>query len=176
MASVVLPTPHLVLGGAKSGKSSFAENLTLACCPPHIYIATAQVLDEEMEERVRVHRERRKDIWQTIENPLDLVEILKSLQGTKQSVLVDCLTLWISNLLLSGNRDVVDRAVLNLVSFLDFVDYPLVLVANEVGGGIVPENPLAREFRDLAGIANQRVAAACRSVTLVVAGLPMRLK
>ena len=104
------------------------------------------------------------------------VKTLAEFQGRKQAVLVDCLTLWITNLLLQTPRKPPEAAVKDLVDFLPSVDYPLFLVANEVGGGIVPDNALARRFRDLAGIANQQMAAACRAVTLVVAGLPLRLK
>jgi len=171
-------TPHLVLGAARSGKSRYAEGLILACPPPYLYLATAQLLDGEMEERVRDHRRRRGTRWETVEAPVELVEQLRRLQGRGQAVLVDCLTLWLSNLLLRPAA-LVDRAserVAQLCGVVRSVDYPLVLVANEVGFGIVPENALARQFRDLAGWTNQQVAAACKSVTLVVAGLPLVLK
>lgn len=170
------PTPHLILGGAKSGKSTYAEALVAAFPAPHIYIATAQVLDEEMAHRVRVHRKRREDSWETIESPVDLVPALRACQGRQQSVLVDCITLWLSNLLLQTPPQNPEEAVSELVAFLKTVPFPLFLVANEVGGGIVPDNPLARRFRDLAGLTNQQMAAVCPVVTLVVAGLPLRLK
>ena len=169
-------TPHLILGGAKSGKSAYAEKLVTVCPAPYIYVATAQVLDEEMADRVRAHQQRRVRSWETVESPLDLVKTLADLQGRKCAVLVDCLTLWLTNLLLRTPAEPPEEAVAALVRFLQVADYPLFLVSNEVGGGIVPENPLARHFRDLAGIFNQQVAAACRAVTLVVAGLPLRLK
>lgn len=170
-----LATPHLVLGGARSGKSVFAENTIQAFHPPYVYLATAQVLDEEMGERVREHRKRRQGLWDTLESPYQLVENLLELRHDNRPVLVDCLTLWFSNLLLqeAGNPQ---ESVNKLVDALKIVDYPLVLVSNEVGGGIVPDNPLARKFRDLAGWANQSVASVCRTVTLVVAGLPVHLK
>ncbi len=170
------PTPHLILGGAKSGKSAHAEKLVAAYPGPHIYVATAQVLDEEMADRVQVHRKRRMLSWETVECPVELVKTLAEFQGRKQAVLVDCLTLWLTNLLLQTPRKPPEAAVKDLADFLPSVDYPLFLVSNEVGGGIVPDNALARRFRDLAGIANQQMAAACRAVTLVVAGLPLRLK
>jgi len=170
------PTPHLILGGAKSGKSTYAETLVAAFPAPHIYIATAQVLDEEMAHRVRVHRKRREHSWETIESPLDLVPALRACQGRQQPVLVDCITLWLSNLLLQTPPQNPEEAVSELVAFLKTVPFPLFLVANEVGGGIVPDNPLARRFRDLAGLTNQQMAAVCPTVTLVVAGLPLRLK
>ena len=169
-------TPHLVLGGARSGKSSHAENLVARFAGPYIYVATAQVLDEEMRERVDKHRERRGSGWQTVETPLDLPGTLKELRSTGRPVLVDCLTLWLSNLLLQEDSDRHEERVEALCRRIQEADHPLVLVSNEVGSGIVPENALARRFRDLAGFANQRVAEACRRVTLVVAGLPVKLK
>jgi adenosylcobinamide kinase/adenosylcobinamide-phosphate guanylyltransferase len=164
------------LGGAKSGKSAYAEELVSACPGPHIYVATARVLDEEMEDRVQAHRKRRLLLWETIECPVELMRTLAEFQGRKQAVLVDCLTLWLTNLLLQTPAPPPEAAVKDLVNFMRSVDYPLFLVSNEVGGGIVPDNALARRFRDLAGNANQQMAAVCRAVTLVVAGLPLRLK
>ena len=168
--------PHLILGGARSGKSIYAEQLIETFPPPYIYLATAQVLDNEMRERVRRHQARRSSRWQTIESPVDLVQTLRSLNGQTQAVLVDCITLWMSNLLLRDSPSPPHRAVEDLCTFLHIVDYPLLLVSNEVGSGIVPEKPLARQYRDLAGWANQQLASACRTVTLVVAGLPLQLK
>jgi adenosylcobinamide kinase/adenosylcobinamide-phosphate guanylyltransferase len=167
---------HLILGGAKSGKSAYAEKLVMAYPPPHIYVATAQVLDEEMAKRIESHRKRRERTWETIESPFELVSTLGSFQGLRNAVLVDCLTLWLSNLLLRAQDQTPEGEVKELVEFIDAVDYPLFLVSNEVGSGIVPDNPLARRFRDLAGFANQQVAAACRTVIMTVAGLPLRLK
>jgi adenosylcobinamide kinase / adenosylcobinamide-phosphate guanylyltransferase len=169
-------TPHLILGGAKSGKSTYAETLVTAYPATHIYVATAQVLDEEMAQRVKVHRKRREVSWETVESPLDLVKTLGTFQGRQNAVLVDCITLWLSNLMLRTPNERAEEAVLELVEFIEIVAFPLFLVSNEVGGGIVPDNPLARRFRDLAGLANQQLAASCRAVTLVVAGLPLRLK
>ena len=169
-------TPHLVLGGARSGKSSHAEGLVTRFAGPYIYVATAQVLDEEMRERVDKHRERRGSGWQTVETPLDLPGTLKELRSAGRPILVDCLTLWLSNLLLQEDSGRHEGRVEALCRRIEEADHPLVLVSNEVGSGIVPENALARQFRDLAGFANQRVAEACRRVTLVVAGLPVKLK
>jgi len=169
-------TPHLILGGAKSGKSAYAEKLVTAYPAPYIYVATAQVLDEEMVQRVREHRKRRELSWETVESPLELVKTLHGFQGRRQAVLVDCITLWLSNLLLQIPAQPPEEAVRDLVDFIKVSAYPLFLVSNEVGGGIVPDNPLARSFRDLAGSLNQQLAAVCHTVTLVVAGLPLRLK
>jgi adenosylcobinamide kinase / adenosylcobinamide-phosphate guanylyltransferase len=169
-------TPHLILGGARSGKSSYAETLLFRLPPPYVYVATATVLDGEMADRVQKHRERRGDSWQTLECPKELVDCLKSLQGSPRPVLVDCLTLWLTNLILDPQTGELSPSIEALCSVIASVDYPLYLVSNEVGGGIVPENALARRFRDWAGWANQRVAAVCPCVTLVVAGLPLPLK
>jgi adenosylcobinamide kinase / adenosylcobinamide-phosphate guanylyltransferase len=169
-------TPHLILGGAKSGKSAHAERLVAAYPAPYIYVATAEVLDEEMADRVQAHQKRRMHAWETVECPLELVKTLGEFRGRRQAVLVDCLTLWLTNLLLQTPEGSPETAVRDLLVCLQAIDYPLFLVSNEVGGGIVPDNALARRFRDLAGITNQQIAAACPAVSLVVAGLPLRLK
>ncbi len=170
-------TPHLVLGGAKSGKSQYAENLLEALSPPYVYIATAQPLDPEMGERICKHRLRRGPWWETIECPLDLPQVLQMLEKEEKPVLVDCITLWLSNMLCaSPPSSPVETAVEDLVTNVSRVRYPLFLVSNEVGGGIVPDNALARSFRDLAGSTHQKLAKACRRVTLVTAGLPLTLK
>lgn len=171
-----LRSPHLILGGARSGKSAYAESLLLEYSPPYVYVATARILDDEMAERVRRHRSRRADHWETLECPGDLVHCLESLHGTSRPVLVDCLTLWLTNLLLDPHTVDLEPILDRLCDTISSVTYPLHLVSNEVGHGIVPENPLARRFRDWAGWTHQRVAAVCSCVTLVVAGLPLALK
>ncbi len=174
-ADPVVGTPLLVLGGARSGKSSFAESVVARFSPPYVYVATARPLDDEMKERIRTHRERRKQLWDTIEEPLELCSVLEGLKSSGKPVLVDCITLWLSNMLCSRSDDT-EAALERLCETIGSVDYPLVIVSNETGSGIVPVNSLARRFRDLSGFANQRLAAACQSVFLVTAGLPMRLK
>ena len=168
-------TPLLVLGGARSGKSSWAESIVSRFRPPFVYVATAQALDDEMKLRIQLHRERRADLWETIESPVGLSSVLEALNGSNKPVLVDCITLWLSNMLCTQSTET-EAAVDRLCDTIRSVDYPLVIVSNETGGGIVPENPLARGFRDLSGLTNQKLAAACASVFLIVAGLPMRLK
>ncbi len=168
-------SPMLVLGGAKSGKSEYAEALFDLLVPPWIYIATSQVFDDEMRERVKRHRERRTGNWETLECPFELPDALRDLAGGDRPVLVDCITLWLSNLLCFPSADP-ESAVDKLCEAVRTADYPLVIVSNEVGSGIVPENALARKFRDLAGWTNQRLAGVCSSVTVVMAGLPLRLK
>ena len=162
----------LALGGARSGKSRFAEELAERSGPLRTYIATAEALDGEMRFRIDQHRARRGEGWQTIEAPLALTEALAGCGSPV--VLVDCLTLWISNLMFR-DRDVAAEIDL-LCAALTRASGHVILVSNEVGMGIVPENALSRRFRDLQGLANQRVAAVADAVHFVVAGLPLTLK
>jgi adenosylcobinamide kinase/adenosylcobinamide-phosphate guanylyltransferase len=162
----------LVLGGARSGKSRHAESIITALPGPWVYIATAQAFDDEMRARIAAHRARRASGCNTMEVPVDLAGALATAAG--HPVLVDCLTLWLTNLLLDGLD--VSVATTALDTALDARDAPTVLVANEVGLGIVPDNALARDFRDHAGLLNQRMAARADSVLFLVAGLPMRVK
>jgi adenosylcobinamide kinase/adenosylcobinamide-phosphate guanylyltransferase len=164
---------HFVLGGARSGKSRHAERLIEATPAPWHYIATAQAFDDEMRERIAVHRARREGAWQTHDAPLVLPDVLEKLPA-RETVLVDCLTLWLSNLMLNDHDP--KPATERLVAALAAREGTTVLVSNEVGYGIVPENALARRFRDEAGFLNQKIAAVADSVTLVVAGLPMKVK
>ena len=162
----------LVLGGARSGKSRHAESLISALPPPWTYVATAEGLDSEMAERIAAHRGRRGERWNTIEAPRDIVAALAA--HTTAPMLIDCLTLWLSNVLLAGAD--VDAEIERLEQALTRTPAPVVLVANEVGFGIVPDNALARRFRDLQGFLNQRIAARADRVVLVVAGIPMTIK
>lgn len=172
----LIPTVHLILGGARSGKSTYAESLISALEPPYFYVATARALDDEMKARVRAHQERRKLNWETVEEPLALLDVLSRISLRPRPVLIDCLTLWLSNLLLNPSPTRPDQAVDSLCTFLQTVSFPVFIVSNEVGSGIVPDNALARQFRDLAGFANQKVAGASSAVSMVIAGLPLRLK
>lgn len=162
----------LVLGGARSGKSRYAEGLITALPPPWIYAATAEARDGEMTERIARHQARRGAGWSTMEAPHNLVAALAACGDAP--VLVDCLTLWLSNLLLA-NADI-EAEVERLERALVRPAAPVVLVANEVGLGIVPDNALARRFRDLQGHLNQRLAARADRVIFVVAGLPLVVK
>ncbi|HEY1720475.1 MAG TPA: bifunctional adenosylcobinamide kinase/adenosylcobinamide-phosphate guanylyltransferase [Magnetospirillaceae bacterium] len=163
----------LVLGGARSGKSTYAESL-LAGHPAPIYLATGQAGDGEMAERIRLHRERRGAAWRTVEAPFDLAGAVQVEAQPGHAILVDCLTLWISNLM-GAARDIEGESA-RLVAALGGLRAPVVFVSNEVGLGIVPDNALARQFRDHAGRLNQRIAAACQRVVFVAAGLPLVLK
>jgi adenosylcobinamide kinase/adenosylcobinamide-phosphate guanylyltransferase len=163
----------LVLGGARSGKSRYAEDLITALPPPWVYIATAEARDPEMAERIAAHRSRRAAAWHTVEAPHDLAGALSAVSSNAPA-LVDCLTLWLSNRLLA--KAALDAEIDRLERALDDRAGPVVLVANEVGGGIVPDNALARRFRDLQGALNQRLAARAGRVVLMVAGLPLIVK
>jgi adenosylcobinamide kinase/adenosylcobinamide-phosphate guanylyltransferase len=162
----------LVLGGARSGKSCYAESLITALPPPWIYVATAEPGDAEMAERIVAHRARRGGDWRTLETSRDLVQALATQAG--MPLLVDCLTLWLSNALVAGAD--IGAEIERLESAVARATAPLVLVANEVGFGIVPDNALGRRFRDAQGKLNQRIAARANRVMLVVAGLPLTLK
>jgi adenosylcobinamide kinase / adenosylcobinamide-phosphate guanylyltransferase len=171
-----MPKVTLVLGGARSGKSRYAEGLIAALPPPWkppwTYLATAEARDDEMKERIAMHRARRGPTWRTVEAPKDIAEAVAKSQPAP--VLIDCLTLWLSNLMLAESD--IDGETARLERALDAASAPVVLVANEVGSGIVPEYPLGRKFRDWQGILNQRIAARADRVVLMVAGLPLALK
>ncbi len=162
----------LVLGGARSGKSAYGESLLAG--GPALYLATAQARDAEMDDRIARHRARRGADWTTLEEPLDLTGALSRHLTPDRPVLVDCLTLWISNLMEAG-RDV-EAATADLCRLLADPPGPVVLVSNEVGLGLVPETALGRVFRDHQGRVNQRVAEVCGQVVFVAAGLPLMLK
>ncbi|MPS69433.1 MAG: bifunctional adenosylcobinamide kinase/adenosylcobinamide-phosphate guanylyltransferase [Novosphingobium sp.] len=167
-------TSTFVLGGARSGKSRHGQALVEGVPGRLVYIATGQALDDEMEARIARHREDRGPRWSTLEAPMELVEAIGKAAGEADAVLVDCLTLWLSNLMLAEAAlqprfDALCRAIADCPK-------PLVLVANEVGMGIVPETSLGRRFRDEAGRLNQQVAAVVDHAVLVAAGLPLVLK
>jgi adenosylcobinamide kinase/adenosylcobinamide-phosphate guanylyltransferase len=167
----------LILGGARSGKSRYGLSLALTRPAPRLYLATGEAGDEEMAARIARHRRERGEEWDTQEIPLDLPQAISGAQGQYGVILVDCLTLWLSNLMtrdLSGAE--LQAACDHLLTAVQATNTPLVLVSNEVGWGIVPENPLARAFRDRAGLLHQQLAAAADLVLLMVAGLPVRIK
>ncbi len=167
-------TRLFVLGGARSGKSRYAQQRAEALAGRHLFIATAEAWDAEMAERIARHRADRDARWETVDAPRDLAAALDAASGTGAVALVDCLTLWASNLLLADAD--MEQATDGLCAAIARFDGRLILVANETGLGIVPDNALARRFRDAAGRINQAVAAVADEVMLVVAGLPMRVK
>ncbi len=166
---------HLVIGGARSGKSRFAQAFAEAHAGEVRLIVTAEILDEEMRERVAKHRAERPSHWHVTEAPIDLPEAIERLARPGALVLVDCLTLWLSNILCT-QPDTLAQRVDALCAAIASAQGQLLLVSNEVGWSIVPENKLARLFRDEQGRLNQRAAAICDEVTLVAAGLPLKLK
>ncbi|MGN7868585.1 bifunctional adenosylcobinamide kinase/adenosylcobinamide-phosphate guanylyltransferase [Paracoccus sp. 22332] len=163
----------LITGGARSGKSTLAERLALSLGPTAIYIATAEPRDPEMADRIARHQARRGAGWSTLAEPVALAQALRDSDG-RAPRLVDCLTLWLSNLMLAGQDW--EAAVQELADLLPRLASPVVLVTNEVGSGIVPDNALARAFRDAAGLTNQRIATACDELWLCVAGHPLKVK
>jgi adenosylcobinamide kinase / adenosylcobinamide-phosphate guanylyltransferase len=163
----------LFVGGVRSGKSRLAQQYAERADGDLLYCATAEALDDEMKARIAAHQERRGRRWSTVECPIDLPAAIRSVPSTV-AVLVDCLTLWLSNLLLSG-RDI-GTATDELLEAMQASSVPIIIVSNEVGMGIVPESALGRSFRDLAGTLNQRVVMACDEVYLVIAGQTLRLK
>ena len=176
--SDLLPRVTLILGGARSGKSRVAEALIEerlgVLYTASTYIATAEALDAEMAERIAKHRSRRGPLWHTVEAPIDIADALGPNTGPERPVLIDCLTLWLSNIM-QVDRDI-ERETTKMLSALHSAMGPVLLIANEVGFGIVPENALARRFRDEAGLLNQAVAEVADRVILVAAGLPLVLK
>ncbi len=168
------PSLSLILGGARSGKSEFAENLTLRSGLKPLYLATAAAGDAEMRARIKIHRERRGREWITIEEEIDLAAAITDNALPGHMVMVDCLTLWLSNLMLAGRQ--VEAECGRLLEALNQSRGKVVLVSSEVGLGVVPENAAARAFRDYQGKLNQRLAQRAGYVVLMSAGLPLTLK
>jgi adenosylcobinamide kinase/adenosylcobinamide-phosphate guanylyltransferase len=169
-----LPRLTFVFGGARSGKSRYAEALVMGSAPPWVYFATAEAHDAEMSARITEHRQRRGDKWRTVEVPLDLPGAIATHGREGQAVLIDCLTLWLSNIMLAGQD--LNACSQRLIAALSHAAGPFVVVSNEVGLGIVPDNALARKFRDAQGRLNMQVAAIADRAVLIAAGLPLILK
>lgn len=169
-----LPPVTLVLGGARSGKSAFAEKLVETASPERLYLATGQAWDDEMRRRISSHQARRGVGWKTVEAPIKLAEALVATTTAGRPVLVDCLTLWVTNLML-GEEDL-DAAFDGLSAALPELSAQVVFVSNEVGLGIVPDNAMARAFRDHAGCLHQKIAGLADEVYFVAAGLPLKMK
>ncbi len=164
----------LVLGGARSGKSAYAQSLAEAHASERLYVATAEPADEEMAARIARHRADRGKSWTTLEEPLKVPQALRSLARPGGVILVDCLTLWLSNLMLAG-RDP-EAAIARLADAIGALAGPAILVSNEIGMGLVPEHKLGRDFRDWQGRANHKIAQACDAAVFLAAGLPVQLK
>lgn len=167
----------LIIGGCRSGKSGHALHLADQCAGHKIFIATCVPRDKEMKQRVLHHQKQRKPNWKTLEVPLLLSESIRENGRRGHVILVDCLTLWINNLIMENNDpENIDMHIQKLTQSLEKTECPVILVSNEVGTGIVPENRLARLFRDVAGFANQRIAASVDRVVWMVAGIPVEIK
>ncbi|MBX9467265.1 MAG: bifunctional adenosylcobinamide kinase/adenosylcobinamide-phosphate guanylyltransferase [Rhizobium sp.] len=170
------PRSILVLGGARSGKSQFAESMARDTGFEKIYVATGRAWDDEMRARIEAHKaDRANDGWMTHEEPLDLVGSLKAVDKPERVILVDCLTLWVTNLMMEEGRDV-DADGATLAASLNALQATIIFVSNEVGLGIVPENKMARAFRDHAGRLHQAIAAEAAEVYFIAAGLPLKMK
>jgi adenosylcobinamide kinase/adenosylcobinamide-phosphate guanylyltransferase len=167
-----------ITGGARSGKSAYALLDASGRKGSKAYVATAEALDEEMKERIHNHKTERGNDWDTYEEPLKIADALQDIKGKYRTILVDCLTLWLSNTLLTSQQpeESIDAFIHRLNSLHSVEGVHLYIVSNEVGMGIVPDNALSRRFRDLAGTLNQRIAALADEVTLVIAGIPVRIK
>ena len=165
----------LILGGARSGKSVFGEKLALNKDSKPIYIFTAQSFDEEMDERIRIHKDRRKkQSWQDVEATINLPAAISELSKKEKVILVDCLSLWLTNLIINERN--IDRDITEFLNSLEKSPGDVILVSSEVGLGIVPDNEMSREFRDHLGSLHQRVAAISETVIMMVAGIPMVVK
>lgn len=164
----------LVTGGARSGKSGFAEELARLSGLSPIYLATAAAGDDEMRQRINLHRERRGQGWQTVEEPQAVTDTILRLAAPEKIILVDCLTLWLSNLMMDALD--IDKESAHLAASIGESNGPVIFVSNEVGQGIVPDNAMARAFRDHAGRLNQMMGDACDAVYFVAAGQPLLLK
>ena len=163
----------LILGGARSGKSQYAENLSNDY-EKKIYLATAQARDNEFKERIKIHQQRRENSWQTLEEPLQIANVITTHSHPETVVLIDCLTLWLSNML--EHKKNPEQETNTLIKALAQANGPIIMVSNEVGLSIVPENALARHFRDEQGKLNQALANVATNVVFMAAGLPLILK
>jgi adenosylcobinamide kinase/adenosylcobinamide-phosphate guanylyltransferase len=170
---------HLVFvtGGARSGKSSFAEELALKSGKNLLYIATMQGLDDEMKERIKNHKNRRGKGWRTVEEPLNILSVLKTEDKKERMILIDCLTLWVSNRMMQGEKEnEILKAAEDAADYCTNAKAGVIAVSNEVGMGLVPDNKLGREFRDIQGRVNRIFAERAKKVYFVVSGIPLEVK
>ena len=163
-----------VIGGARSGKSSFALKEGSALAGKKAYVATAEALDAEMKARIEKHREERSEEWITFEEPLNIARLIEDIHEKHDVIIIDCLTVWLSNLMMNDKN--VEKEIGSFCSALYSQRSTLFIVSNELGMGIVPDNELARRFRDIAGAMNQKIASLADNVYLVTAGIPVKIK
>ena len=167
----------LITGGCRSGKSRFASDFANQHFSKKLYLATCEALDEEMAQRIEHHKKMRGPEWQTLEEPIKIVGGIRQYEDGVEVILLDCITLWLSNLLTKGNTDLKIMDEINrFVEMIKQTPASLVIVSNEVGMGIVPVDPLGRRFRDLSGMANQRIGQVAETVIFMVSGIPIFLK
>lgn len=167
----------LIIGGVRSGKSDYAQKLASKSKKPVIYVATGEALDEEMKKRIEKHRKKRADNWKTIEEPKNVDKVILNLKEKKHLILIDCLTLLISNLILANLKEKeILKKVRNLLKVLKDKQFETVIVSNEVGMGVVPAHKLGRNFRDVAGRINQIIAQRADEVYFMISGIPLRIK
>ncbi|KJU82449.1 Cobinamide kinase/cobinamide phosphate guanyltransferase [Candidatus Magnetobacterium bavaricum] len=173
-----MKTSIFVTGGSRSGKSTFARERAELLAGKKVFVATAVAIDNEMDNRIAAHKRERGQQWDTIEEPYDLVGVLGRVAGVYDVIVVDCLTIWLTNIMLAWEDHLVEAGIIGLAEGLRQVrgSVGILVVSNEVGMGIVPEGALSRRFRDYAGLLNQMVAAVCEEAYLIVSGLPLRLK
>ena len=174
-----MPMKHkivLILGGARSGKSAHAQKLAEQGWQHPLYLAPAEALDQEMEKRVKLHREQRGPKWGCVEEPLDVARVILDTTPLRDGILLDCATLWLTNVLLKEGEAAVKTRQQELIAALKVSPSDVIIVSNEVGLGIVPDSALGRTFRDLQGRLNQDLAAIADSVIFVIAGIPMKIK
>lgn len=166
-----------ILGGARSGKSNYAISLAKRLKKKVIFIATCNPLDEEMKERVKKHRKSRPNTWKTIEEEIDIDLLLQKLNRQNEIIIIDCLTIWISNLQLKyKNEEKIEDKIKSFLKVLEKIKTTLIIVSNEVGSGIVPENKIARNYRDILGNLNQEVAKLSSEVYFLISGVPIKIK
>lgn len=166
-----------VLGGARSGKSAYALRLAKERSRKVLYIATAEPHDTEMKSRISQHQASRPHSWKTVEEPLDLIAVLKEQQYTCEIIIIDCLTLYLSNLMHKGLKaEAIIKIIKDTAGYIKTMKETVIVISNEVGLGIVPQNRLAREFRDISGLSNQAMAKAADEVVFIQSGIPIRLK
>lgn len=167
-----------VTGGARSGKSDFAQDMAEKIEGKRVFVATAQAFDEEMAERIQKHQENRGTRWDALEEPINLGGAIRSVLGQYKTILVDCLTVWMSNLLLEyqDQNERISEIVDDFFSGLNESDETIIVVSNEVGMGIVPDNKLARDYRDQLGFLNQRMARRADDVYVLFSGIPVKIK
>ncbi len=163
-----------ITGGARSGKSRFVLKEASGVSGKKAFIATAQALDDEMKQRIERHKLERGDGWDEYEEPLKIVDVIRNIEGKYSVIAIDCLTLWLSNLLMNDKN--VEKEIESFCRSLFTVHCSLFVVSNEVGMGIVPENEMTRKFRDMAGLLNQKIADAADEVYMVVSGIPIKIK